>query len=380
MLVLSVDKVETTKSLCDEISTLDAIQKLTRREIEACSEPYSKIVACDFHPLVSASHIAYDKHLPLVISPDMIWLTIAQGVACHVNNNAEKLRKQFVKHGGKEKIVVRRDEFRMGSKDNDWAGVFNEFSEQIQQKLIPTAYSILTPSFSTTGSVEKISYEITIMDTVKNYFQYTLKTLCGIPEVIVEGKVEDWEKLQDKVESLKNQFGLEWWIEKLLPVVTGMLQSVKNKNGEFWKNWYKLSGSSGGPYIHGHITKLFPYKKSYESDDLTEKSNFKEGGFGGEFTSDSFSGGLCSTPMIWEYYLQQFQMNLMSGFVGYTQDKKTKSVRPKIGWAVMNVDAPFCKEYISVCTKCKKTKMIEEFSYKSDEGKKLSICNDCYFG
>jgi hypothetical protein len=33
------------------------------------------------HPLLAAVHVAFAEHRPLVLSPDTIWLTIAQGTA-----------------------------------------------------------------------------------------------------------------------------------------------------------------------------------------------------------------------------------------------------------------------------------------------------------
>jgi hypothetical protein len=42
--------------------------------------------------------LAYAGHRPVALSPDMIWLMICQGVAHHINANAEQLRPQFVKH------------------------------------------------------------------------------------------------------------------------------------------------------------------------------------------------------------------------------------------------------------------------------------------
>lgn len=38
---------------------------------------------------------AYAHHRPFVLSPDTIWLLIAQGFGQHINNNAEELRDFF---------------------------------------------------------------------------------------------------------------------------------------------------------------------------------------------------------------------------------------------------------------------------------------------
>ena len=44
------------------------------------------------HPLLAATHLAFAEHRPLVLSPDAVWLTIAQGVAQHVRLHAHELR------------------------------------------------------------------------------------------------------------------------------------------------------------------------------------------------------------------------------------------------------------------------------------------------
>ena len=49
---------------------------------------------------------AYRDHYPLTLSPDDVWMTLAQSFALHVDQNAEKLRKMFVAHEGKVKINV----------------------------------------------------------------------------------------------------------------------------------------------------------------------------------------------------------------------------------------------------------------------------------
>ena len=54
--------------------------------VEACSSYHGQLVAdvC-LHPVVAAIHLAFSDHRPLVLSPDILWLLIAQGFANHVN-------------------------------------------------------------------------------------------------------------------------------------------------------------------------------------------------------------------------------------------------------------------------------------------------------
>eukprot|EP00463_Aulacantha_scolymantha_P001046 TRINITY_DN1729_c0_g1_i1.p2 TRINITY_DN1729_c0_g1~~TRINITY_DN1729_c0_g1_i1.p2 ORF type:complete len:83 (-),score=13.11 TRINITY_DN1729_c0_g1_i1:525-773(-) len=51
---------------------------------------------------VKSVHMAFFGHHPLILSPDIIWQTIAQGLANHVDQNAEELRSKFVSHEGKK--------------------------------------------------------------------------------------------------------------------------------------------------------------------------------------------------------------------------------------------------------------------------------------
>ena len=154
--------------------------------VEAMSEPPPNTVAVftKQNLLAKAVHAAFYGHHPLVLSPDVIWLTIAQGLANHIDQNAEALRPHFVAHEGKKELVVHRPQFVKGSPANDWEGVFPEFSEQITANTMPGTVELIQNEFSTTGPVERVVSHITLMDTVQHYFSYTMCCGCGFPEVI----------------------------------------------------------------------------------------------------------------------------------------------------------------------------------------------------
>ncbi len=61
---------------------------------------------------ISTIHSCWSNHYSLTLSPDMIWLCIAQGLAQHINKHSEKLRSKFVEHEGKKKLVVVRSDFK----------------------------------------------------------------------------------------------------------------------------------------------------------------------------------------------------------------------------------------------------------------------------
>ena len=186
----------------------------------------------------------------------MIWQCVAQGFAIHVNKNAEKLRHLFVAHEGKKKIVVRRDEFVKGSQGNDWEGALGDFSEEIRKNVGNEIHGILTPEFSTTGPVERAASQVVMMDALKEYFDFRLLSSCGIPEITLEGTVEDWKKLREKALSLA-RFDLQWWTDPLKPILDEFVNAASGKIMK--KFWQSINDGSGGPYITGWVVaNTFP--------------------------------------------------------------------------------------------------------------------------
>ncbi|MGC4047082.1 MAG: DUF4419 domain-containing protein [Armatimonas sp.] len=313
------------------------------------------------HGFVAAANAAYDRHYPLVLSPDMIWLLIAQGFAIHVRENAEALRNHFVAHEGKVELQVVRDTFVRGFAGNDWEGVFSEFSEQIKGHIGQPAHETIVPQFSTTGIVEKAAFEITLMDAMQEYFDYSVTTRCGIPEYYMEGTPEDWRLLREKAEGLC-QFELDWWITFLSPVLEEFIAAAEGRpNAAFWRDFFKVRDMSGGPYIQGHIVNLFPYFVSKEQSretkveinqkglanrrnpylgfTLPEDNQFsnKPGEFAihGGMTSHVLPSSLSVAPFIWKYSGSKLSMKFVAGFVGASQDRETFAIRPEIGWAIV---------------------------------------------
>ena len=304
--------------------------------VESCYNQSDPVVhsggrgGSQMNALVQAVHTAFDRHYPLVLSPDMIWLCIMQGLSIHVNENAEKLRSKFVSHQGKEKITVRRDDFVKGQQ-NPWPEVFGEFSSQIRKHIGDETHDLILPQFSTTDSVSKAVSEIVLMEAMKSYFSYRVMTLCGIPEITLEGSPEDWRMIREKTEQLA-QFDLEWWIPSLLPILDQFVAaSCGDVDQQFWSNIYKLSGGSGGPFCGGWILKLFPYLADGRNPWIKKKPG---GPFSGA-TTDDFPSGLSRAPFVWKYFSTEYQMHFVGGFMAVKQDPESFALRPELGWAVV---------------------------------------------
>eukprot|EP01043_Picozoa_sp_COSAG02_P046611 COSAG02_NODE_4377_length_5435_cov_3.316342_2_plen_433_part_00 len=252
-----------------EPSTGDSMEAAWAKlgHVEAMSPAPSGTVATftKQNMLAKAVHAAFYGHHPLVLSPDVIWLTIAQGLANHVDQNAETLRSAFVTHDGKEDIVIERPDFIKGSPDNDWEGVFPEFSEKIREKTVAGTTELIESDFSTTGPTERIVSHITLMDTVQHYFTYSMACGCGFPAITLTGTTADWESVRAKAAELR-RYDLDWWLEALLPALDQFVLAAHGKpNLDFWRSLCNINTGTSFPCyepLTGWIQAFFPYLNS----------------------------------------------------------------------------------------------------------------------
>jgi hypothetical protein len=328
-----------------------ATDELPTTAIEACSDTHGPLVAnVRFHAGVAAIDQAFNDHRPLVLSPDIIWMFLAQGFANHVNAHAETLRDQFVSHSGKLALEVQRHHFIKGSAENDWPGVIDELSVQIRRHVGETTHDLLVPTFTTTGPVERIAAQVALLDAMQSYFAYQLTSFCGIPVIALEGTDDDWRSLAARAEQL-GRFGLEWWTRALRPILDEFIAAACGRaNPEFWQSIYKREGGSGGPFVTGWILAFFPYLKDERTrlptrrnecvaeagasiekllaHDMNEKRRFLG------VNTDMFPSGLARAPFQWMYRDESYAMEFLGGFVGVRQDGTDLSLRPEIGWAI----------------------------------------------
>lgn len=328
------DLVRPKRSL-KESASKQAIEHLLRTPVEACSEYGLPVVRTDYHAFFSALHAAFVDHRPFMMSPDMVWLLIAQGFSDHVNEHAEEMRSHFVSHTGKKELVVSRDDFSKGSIKNPWGNVFHEFSMHIKSEIGEVNHELIVGRFSTTGSVERAANEVVLMESMKSYFEYVLKTLCGIPEIRLEGTPEDWSQLAKKTEKLGDVFELQWWTEQLLPILETITAHSKGQGDPaFWKNIYKWNDMSGGSHISGWITNFVPYIHTgngcRKNSHITDKCRDERSGI----KTTYLPSGLSKVPFIWKYLGATYKMDFIAGFTSFSQDRSSFTVRPKIGWAV----------------------------------------------
>eukprot|EP00037_Helgoeca_nana_P032176 m.412558 g.412558 ORF g.412558 m.412558 type:complete len:431 (-) comp28878_c0_seq1:361-1653(-) len=360
--------------------------------VEAMSPPPTNTVDVftKQNMLVKAVHTAFFEHHPLILTPDIIWLTIAQGLANHVDQNAEDLREHFVSHTGKAEIEIVRPEFVKGSPRNDWEGVFPEFAAQITANTAPGTAELITADFTTTTAAARIVSQITLMDTVQHFFSYSMACGCGFPSITLRGTPGDWEALRAKAAQLA-KYDLDWWLVHLLPALDHFVSAAHGAPDlDFWRSLCHINvGTSMPNYkpLTGWVNVFFPYlnasgsdwddcdpfaeteggqavKKLAKNDAIgghsrsmatkTNVTNFGDreaadewappSGTEGGVKLEMFPPSMSSAPFVYKDALTRktYSMAFMGGLTALVQHPDG-AIEPTIGWAVMDAGpAPPC--------------------------------------
>jgi hypothetical protein len=239
----------------------DGELRLHNKRVEAMGANVPAFLPADTHGLIRAVHTAYALHYPLVLSPDTVWLAIAQGFAAHANVHTERLRSKFVRHTGRAPIDVQRDDFVKGSPENRWPEVFSVFSDAVAGH-IGRQRDLVVCDFSTTGPCERAASEIVLLDAMQSYFKYGVFTRCGIPEITLDGTADDWRSIRGRARALE-EYELTWWTDALGPVLDQLVATAEGRvDLPFWKAFFKHENGSGGPWVRGWINVLFPYLRN----------------------------------------------------------------------------------------------------------------------
>lgn len=299
------------------------------------------------HPLVAATGLAYRSHRPLVLSPDAVWLTIAQGFALHVLQHAVDLRERLVAHDGRRKLVV---ECEAVSDVADWRQAISGFAAGIADAIGPGLAHALECDFTTTGELERTVSRAVMMNTFRAYFDYEPLCICGIPTVTLTGTSADWRSIRERFDVIA-EYNLGWWHRRLVPVLDQLVASAEGRaDRNFWQCiWQPQEIYCGDDDVQGWVQRFFPY--SGETGDrrnemrewtLPRRAHRKpveppperrQWLCAGVKSSD-FPRGLARVPVrLRDPNGNATPLAILCGFLGVTQDDRG-AVHPNIGWAM----------------------------------------------
>ncbi|OHT09188.1 hypothetical protein TRFO_22010 [Tritrichomonas foetus] len=290
------------------------------------------LVLIERNPVLYGFLQAYMEHRPITISPDIIWMLIVLAFVTHVDKNKEELRPMFVDFESKKEIMItERDHFDPFDK-KEWERIVPKYISQIEKHTGKELLDTLTPDFTTTTTTTRIAGQICIMASMRHYFQYSFFFYgCGIPSVTIEGTVDDWIKIQIKLQALK-KYNLEWWIEKIDPIIQEIIKTKKGDvNKSFWLRMirYKRALQFYDPnLIDGWICNFFPYSKQKKPRHQLDVICF-----GSDFPAYQ-KVPLKMIIVMPNGTKYEIKLKMYSGFFGMEQDTKTFNLKPLIGWVI----------------------------------------------
>ena len=152
---------------------------LNDSEVEGASPNFytTKVFDKGISNILQGFYCAYENHLPIRLTPDIIWLLIVQGFSHHVNFNSEYLRDSFVNFEGKKtlQMIIRKYHSYKQMKPKDYENLFENLTGQIKDYVGEELVDTLNFNFSTSNKITKTVGYTTIMSSMKKYFEYVCK-------------------------------------------------------------------------------------------------------------------------------------------------------------------------------------------------------------
>jgi hypothetical protein len=192
------------------------------------------ILSLGNHKLLLGYLNAYFNHCHIKLNPNIIWQLILNNFSQHVrlHSDKESFRKKFVNFLGKKEIIC----IKIGSFEDvneNLNDIIKEFCEKISVIIGEELIDILTPNFTTSNENSIIAGKVSIMSAFENFFDYEVMMFsCGIPYIILEGSLNDWENILNKLKFLSKY---DFYIKNMEKDIIEIINTKKGKiDLEFW--------------------------------------------------------------------------------------------------------------------------------------------------
>ncbi|WP_438033016.1 DUF4419 domain-containing protein [Sorangium sp. So ce204] len=334
-----------------------SVQSLLVSPVEAAYRHRLPLVGrTDVHPLVQAAYMAFTQRYPLVLSPDVIWFCLARGFTLHVAANEEQ-RRQFLVEDSDFELKIDGPDFTLGHV-NPWPVVFPDLSTQIAAR-VGRLRELVTANFSTTGPVERVASELTVMTPFAPHFAWQPPFPAdmsfpdrGIPRIYLFGTADDWRWVRHRAAAF-GPFRAERWAHALLPVLDQIVASAEGRQDPaFWRAFFRYENAADE--LTGWIHVLFPYLRAWPADHFVP-SSFLDGWLerwrAAEARRNPLSAlaapegpglarippGLTSAPLRFiDAQRREHPLEFISGLIGVTQDQHSLALIPEFAWAVVH--------------------------------------------
>ena len=182
-----------------------------------------------------------------------------------------RLRKYFVAHRDKMRLVVDvPPEWEASDDLVQWEAVIRQVTDLVQANTVSNVRAAFEPDFSTTTLVTATAARVALMAALKSYFDYGMRSRCGIRDVVLEGSVDDWIGLRAKVAHLGTLgtlgTDLAPWLAMLDTTLSKLVDTYRGSaDAAWWSHVYSLEQSfeSGvDAKVTGWFLHFFLYDKS----------------------------------------------------------------------------------------------------------------------
>lgn len=285
---------------------------------------------------------SYSNHIPLILRPDDIWLTICCVFAKYVCSHSEEMRSCFVEHSGRTILKCKTESsFFSMTTESDWLSFIMKMGDMIKKNIKDEINDWLVPNFSTTTFRDVIVGNVILMGTFKEYFEYHMMCACGLSRVTLEGSLTDWVRLVEKTNGLYkfDKKELNDWADLLIPVLKNFVSAYEGKIDEEW--WQKICTSitlgSGGEQDYGGWMFVFhPFGETGKYI-LNSKEKIERTGIYTYVHDNEIVNSMISVPMIVNdtHYHEPINTTLWVGLMMSQYDPKQNTLKPCVDWAIV---------------------------------------------
>ncbi len=204
----------------------------------------------------------------------------------------------------------------------------SQFSTSTAATDIPSLMGLISPSKAKMGAHRKILKE-------RGDTAFEADDTNGITSIILEGSVEDWEKLQKNIKRLHYLGPQGQFTDKLRTVIQNIINTSKGVESpyitKFWREMVVVGNYTNGLAIGGWITQFFPHLPCCfifprEKPDWTPLCECA--------LRDLFGKGFNVYSFALDDEKEKINYDLVAGFVGVKQNKKDLSISTEIGFGL----------------------------------------------
>ena len=286
-------------------------------------------------------HFCYANHYALALSPEVLAYLINFAVAIEVKQSPEIYRDLLTTSPDKIKIVVEDDTLVLGG-DSDWTPGVMQFEEALRGLIPGDLVDVMLPAFTTETLSSRVASLICVMDAASPYYNFGMRTMCGIPRIVLLGEAEDWLKLQGMAKSLAGKFPAlnDYW-EVLLPTVGKLAEEfvATEHDRDFWGQIYKHWGGSGTNAFGGWIANFVAWVARPDHSKPCAAGEVPTGyvrkARGREVEHGTTGSHISRVPFEWDYHNKLLPMTFAGGVldVHVTPDL---ALQPRLSYAVLH--------------------------------------------